>query len=167
MTSVAGRTTAVRAAAERRARDIRAQREAERRRHEAQIDAALADYFEASARAEQIKRDAAQRAAAMVERAEAEASEFSGNARRAIRRLRDLGQTNADISKATGLSVGAVRVAAADAESRDTPADHAHSAAAEQADDASALPAETADGPSVAEIGALRAYADSNSNRSS
>lgn len=110
---MAGRTTAVRAAAERRARDIRAQREAERKRREAQIDAALADFFEASTRAEQIKSDAAQRAAALLDRAEKEAAGLWRDSSRAIRALRDLGQTNAEIAEATGLSVGAVRTAAA------------------------------------------------------
>jgi hypothetical protein len=156
---MAGRTTAVRAAAERRARDFRAQREAERRRHEAQVDAALADFFEGSARADQIKRDAAQRAAVVVERAEVEAAEFSDDACRAIRRLRDLGQTNAEISDATGLSVGAVRAAVADvgagADSSAQPvATHGNGGD-------SAAPAETADkGPITAGSGPVRSPGD-------
>lgn len=156
---MAGRTTAVRAAAERRARDFRAQREAERKRHEAQVDAALADFFEGSARADQIKRDAAQRAAVVIERAEVDAAEFSDHACRAIRRLRGLGQTNAEISDATGLSVGAVRVAAADVGAgADTSAQPivTHGSGGN-----SAPPAETAQsGPIAAGGGAERAHVD-------
>ena len=156
---MAGRTTAVRAAAERRARDFRAQREAERKRHEAQVDAALADFFEGSARADQIKRDAAQRAAVVIERAEVEAAEFSDDACRAIRRLRDLGQTNAEISDATGLSVGAVRAAAADV---GAGADSSAQPVATYGNGGdSASPAETTEtGPITVGSGAARAHAD-------
>ena len=156
---MAGRTTAVRAAAERRARDFRAQREAERKRHEAQVDAALADFFEGSARADQIRRDAAQRAAVVIERAEVEAAEFSDGACRAIRRLRDLGQTNAEISDATGLSVGTVRAAAADVGAGAVSS--VQPVATHGSGGDSASPAETAEtGPIAAGSGAARSSAD-------
>jgi hypothetical protein len=122
------------------------------------LDAALADFFEGSARADQIRRDAAQRAAVVIEHAEVEAAEFSNDACRAIRRLRDLGQTNAEISDATGLSVGAVRAAAADVGAGAVRS--AQPVATHGSGGDSAPPAETAEtGPSAAGSSAARSSA--------
>lgn len=111
---MAGRTTSARAAALRKARDVRAEREAKRARAEARIDAALADFFEASAQAEKIEGDAVEKAAQLMRAAEKEAGAVKRSAAAAIRVLRDLDQTNAQISEMTGLSVGAVRMMAAE-----------------------------------------------------
>lgn len=111
---MAGRTTSARAAALRKARDVRAEREADRARAEARIDAALADFFEASAQAEKIEGDAVEKAAQLMRAAETEAGAVKRSAAAAIRVLRDLDQTNAQISAMTGLSVGAVRMMAAE-----------------------------------------------------
>lgn len=165
---MAGRTTAVRAAAERRARDIRVQREALRKRREAQIDAALADFFEASARADQIKRDAAQKAAALLDRAEKEAAKLRDDASRAIHTLRGLGQTNAEISEATGLSIGAVRTAAMRGEEGSAADGSEGPTERRPSGGASAVPAEAATGvPSSAMSNAGSAWPDSSSDGTS
>jgi hypothetical protein len=106
------RRTSARAAALRQAREAKALRDAERLVREQRIEAALADYFESAGRAGQIRADGQRRAEKVIADAEASAAESDVAARRAIRKLRDLEQTNAEIAGLCGLSVMAVRAMA-------------------------------------------------------
>lgn len=106
------RTRSARAAALRQARQAKARRDAERLVREQRIEAALADYFESAGRAGQIRADGRQRAEKIIADAEVSAAESDVAARRAVRALRDLGQTNAEVAELCGLSVTVVRAMA-------------------------------------------------------
>src|SRR5580693_8032775 len=98
-----------RAEAIRRAHEAKAQRDAERMRREAQIEAALADYYQATAEAERIRSAAARRAEGVIAEAEKAAAEPLGAARDAVRRLRDLLGGNAQVAELCGISAATVR----------------------------------------------------------
>ncbi|MEU9891120.1 hypothetical protein [Sphaerisporangium sp. NPDC051011] len=106
------RTTSRRAAALRKAREAKAARDAERLMRERQIEAALADFFESWGRAEQIRQEAGHRAKKILDYAEREARQADIDAGEAIRALRKLDQTNAEIAELCGLSVPIVRAMA-------------------------------------------------------
>ncbi len=108
------RTTATRAAALRKAREAKAAQDAERLRREAEIEQALADFYEAAGRAAQIRHAAQQRADKAIADAEQHARQVDAEAGRAVRRLRTLGQTNAQIAQLCQISVAAVRSMAND-----------------------------------------------------
>jgi hypothetical protein len=105
---------ASRAAAVRAAREAKAARDAERREREARIESALADFYEASGLAEQIRAQARQRADKILTDADEEAAGADQDARRAVRELREIGQTNAEIAELCGISVPVVRTMASE-----------------------------------------------------
>ncbi|WP_424534237.1 hypothetical protein ACOZ38_28500 [Sphaerisporangium viridialbum] len=106
------RTTSRRAAALRKAREAKAARDAERLMRERKIEAALADFFEGSGRAEHMRQEANHRAKKILDDAEREARQADAEAGDAIRALRQLDQTNAEIAELCGLSVPVVRAMA-------------------------------------------------------
>ena len=103
------RGSSARAAALRRAQQAKAGRDAERVLRERQIEIALADWFEATARAERIVDEARRKAAAVIEAGEHAAAEPAGEAREAVRRLRELTGSNGEVAVLCGISVAAVR----------------------------------------------------------
>jgi hypothetical protein len=103
------RGSSARAAALRRAQQAKAGRDAERVLRERQIEIALADWFEATARAERIGDEARRKAAAVIEAGGHAAAEPAGEAREAVRRLRELTGSNTEVAALCGLSVAAVR----------------------------------------------------------
>ncbi len=106
---MARRGRARRADAERQARAAKAARDAERQQRERRIEAALADYYEARARLEGI-RDAAQaRADAVLADGERAAAGPAAAVHAAIRVLRDLCDTNAEVAELCGLTAAEVR----------------------------------------------------------
>jgi hypothetical protein len=103
---------ASRAAAVRAARDAKAARDKERQLREARIESALADFYEASGLAGQIRAQAQARADKILADAEEDAAAADRDARQAIRGLREIGQTNAEIADLCGVSVAVVRAMA-------------------------------------------------------
>jgi cell division septum initiation protein DivIVA len=119
------------AAAVRRAHQVAAGRIEALREHEAAITATLIGYFEAKARADKIRADAQARTARLIqaadekaarcteqaheagrlvtEQAEKDAADYDTKVGQAVRRLRDLGETNAAVASMTGLSQAVVR----------------------------------------------------------
>jgi hypothetical protein len=106
---MAGRTTAVRAEALRKARELRVARELERKQLDDQLDAALADLLESSSKAQSVRENARARADELIAKGEVEAVGFEMEAAKAVRLLRKLGQTNAQIAEFCGVSVGGLR----------------------------------------------------------
>lgn len=98
-----------RAAAVRAAQEAKARRDAERLRRERMVDGALADYYEATARAGAVREQARVRAERLVEQAELAAAEPERAARAAVLRLHDLGETREQIADLTGLRLAEVR----------------------------------------------------------
>lgn len=109
------RTTSNRAAAVRRAREAKAARDAERLLREQQIEQALVDFYEAVGAAEKIRQDAQRRAERILADAEDGARQADSAAGRAVRTLRGLEQTNAEISELCGISIAIVRAMANEA----------------------------------------------------
>ncbi len=103
------RRTSVRAAAIRRAHEAKAQRDAERLARERAIEAALADYFEASERAAAIRAEAQRKADKILADAEAAAGTPETAGRDAVRRLRELTGSHAEAAGLCGLTVVTVR----------------------------------------------------------
>jgi hypothetical protein len=106
---MARRSTGSRAEAVRRARELRAAREAERARLDDLVEAGTAALLDALLEAQRVR----ERAKAVAEKAiadgEASAVEFERKAAESVRALRELNVTNAEIAELCGLSVGAVR----------------------------------------------------------
>lgn len=103
------RRTSIRAAAIRRAQEAKAQRDAERIAREREIEAALADYFEAVGRAAEIRIDAQRKADKLLAEAE-QAAVVPGQAiGAAVSRLRTLTGSHADVASLCGLTLPAVR----------------------------------------------------------
>lgn len=98
-----------RADAERQARIAKAARDATRATHERAIEKALADYFEARARAEAIKTAARARAEAALADGERTAAESMTAICAAIRTLRELCSSNAEVAQLCGVPVADVR----------------------------------------------------------
>ena len=88
---------------------VRAERDAQRLALENAVDAAVADFFEAAAGTAEILEEAKRRAAALIASAQAAAAGSRQTARDAIRQLRDLGETQADIAALTGLPAREIR----------------------------------------------------------
>jgi hypothetical protein len=98
-----------RADAERQARAAKAARDATREAHERAIEKALADYFEAQARAVAIRTAARVRADAALADGERAAAESMTAVCAAIRTLRGLCGSNADVAGLCGVAVADVR----------------------------------------------------------
>lgn len=103
------RSSGRRADAERQARIAKAARDATREANERAIEKALADYFEAQARAEAIRTAARARADAALADGERAAAESMTAVRTAIRTLRDLCSSNAEVAELCGVPVADVR----------------------------------------------------------
>jgi hypothetical protein len=101
---VGRRGSSARAAALRRAQQAKAGRDAERVLRERQIEIALADWFEATARADRIRDDASRKAAAVTEAGEHAAAGPAGEAGDAVRRLRELTGSNGEVAALCGAS---------------------------------------------------------------
>jgi DNA-directed RNA polymerase specialized sigma24 family protein len=106
-------TTGSRARALRRARAAQAPAEARRQARQRGVEAALAAYFEAADQAERIRRTAAARAQRILAGAELAAGVHDAEAGRAVWRLRELGEANAEIARMCGTTVAKVRAMAA------------------------------------------------------
>lgn len=98
-----------RAEAIRRAHEAKAQRDAARKQHEADIEAALADYYQATAEANRIRSAAQRKADTTLADAERAATGPDKAARNAVRRLRDLVGGAAEVAELCGISAAAVR----------------------------------------------------------
>lgn len=98
-----------RAEALRRAQEAKAQRDAERAEREALIEAALADYYQATAEAERIRDAARVKADAVVAAGERSAADSVAAARDAVRRLRELLGGNAEVAQLCGITIATVR----------------------------------------------------------
>ncbi len=98
-----------RAEALRRAHEAKAQRDAARKQHEADIEAALADYYQATAEANRIRSAARRKADATLADAERAATGPDQATRDAVRRLRDLLGGTAEVAELCGISAAAVR----------------------------------------------------------
>jgi hypothetical protein len=103
------RSRSRRADAERQARIAKAARDAAREAHERAIEKALADYFEAQARAEAIRTGARARADAALADGERAAAQSMTAICTAIRTLRDLCGSNAEVAELCGVPVADVR----------------------------------------------------------
>ncbi|MGA2830220.1 MAG: hypothetical protein ABSF03_29400 [Streptosporangiaceae bacterium] len=108
---MARRGASARAAALRRAQQAKAARDAVRLRREKDIEAALADYFEATERAERIRADARRKADRLLADAEQAADAPWQTARAAVHRLRALVGTATEVASLCGISVSEVRAA--------------------------------------------------------
>lgn len=106
---MARRTSSVRAAAVRRAQEAKARRDAERLQRERRIEAALADFYESTATAEQLRATARDKAARIIEDGEAVARESDAAARAAVRQLRELVDTHAEVADLCGVPMATVR----------------------------------------------------------
>jgi hypothetical protein len=104
-----------RADAERQARLAKAARDAARQAREHAIEKALADYFEARAQAEGIRAAARARADTALADGERVAAQSMTAACAAIRTLRDLCDSNAEVAELCGVPVADVREALATA----------------------------------------------------
>jgi hypothetical protein len=103
------RGASIRAAAIRRAQEAKAQRDAERLAREQEIEAALADYFEAASRAAAIRAEARRKADKTLTNADAAVLPAEAACRGAARRLRALTGSQADVAELCGLTTAAVR----------------------------------------------------------
>ena len=108
---MARRGSSARAAALRRAQEAKAARDAARLRREKDIEAALADYFEAIGHAERIRTEARRKADRLHADAELAAMAPRHAAIAAVRRLRDLVGTVTEVATLCGISAGEVRAA--------------------------------------------------------
>jgi predicted phage gp36 major capsid-like protein len=98
-----------RAEAIRRAHEAKAQRDAARKQHEADIEAALADYYQAAEEANRIRSAARRRADATLADAERAATAPDRATRDAVRRLRNLLGGAAEVAELCGIGAAAVR----------------------------------------------------------
>ncbi|SRR2546423_8752371 len=106
---MARRATGSRAEAVRRAKELRAAREAQRARLDDQIETQTAALLSAVLDAERVRERAQVTAQKALADGEASAAEFERQAASSVRALRELNLTNAEISDLCGLSVGALR----------------------------------------------------------
>jgi hypothetical protein len=134
-----GRRGTARAEAVRRAHEAKSQRDLERRLLEQRIEAALADYYQATGEAGRIRAAAQRKADGITAAAEQSAAGSVTAARDAVRRLRDLLGGNAEVAELCGITPAKVREylaggAGTGPDSGDSPADR--SATCEDAGDA-------------------------------
>jgi hypothetical protein len=104
-----GRRGTARAEAVRRAHEAASQRDLERRLQEERIEAALADYYQATGEAERIRSAARRKAEGITSAAEQAAAGSVVAARDAVRRLRDLLGGNAEVAELCGITTVKVR----------------------------------------------------------
>ena len=111
------RTKGLRHAALRKAQRAKYERDARRLRHERQVEAALADYFERMALAAAVEQATAAKVAAVEAAAAAEVDEHRRAAGAALRAMLSLGETRTAVAELTGMNLVGLRelVAAADA----------------------------------------------------
>lgn len=98
-----------RADAERQARLAKAARDAAREARERAIEKALADYFEARSQAESVRAAARAKADAALADGEDAAAESMTAVCTAIRTLRDLCDSNAEVAELCGVPVADIR----------------------------------------------------------
>ena len=103
------RALSSRSAAAKRAQAAKAERDRERRERETKIEAALTDYFQATAEAERIRSAARRKAEHLTAGAERAVAGPAAAARDAVRRLKDLLGGTAEVARLCGLPVTAVR----------------------------------------------------------
>jgi len=106
---MARRGSSARAAALRRAQQAKAARDAARLRREKDIEAALADYFEATEQAERIRAEARRKADRLRTDADLAAQVPRQAAAAAVNRLRDLIGTATEVASLCGISAAEVR----------------------------------------------------------
>ena len=106
---MARRGSSARAAALRRAQQAKAARNAARLRREKDIEAALADYFEATERAGRIRAEGRRKADRILADVDLAAEAPRRAASAAIRRLRDLVGTATEVASLCGISAAEVR----------------------------------------------------------
>jgi len=106
---VGRRGSSSRAAALRAAQQAKAERDAERALREQQVEAALTDFYEATARVVRIRDEAHRKAEGLIAAAEQACGDPAGQAREAVRRLRELIGSTTEVARLCGLSVAAVR----------------------------------------------------------
>jgi hypothetical protein len=117
------RRGSARAEALRRAHEAKAQRDAERLRRELRIEAALTDYYQATAEAERIRSAARRKADGITAEAEQAVARPLAAARDAVRRLRELLGGNTEVAELCGISAAAVREILASGSDLGSPAD--------------------------------------------
>jgi hypothetical protein len=93
----------------RRAQEAKAERDAERALRERQIEIALADYYETTARAQRLRAEANRRAEGILGDAERTVAEPLTAARDAVCRLRELLGGVTEVAALCGLTVSTVR----------------------------------------------------------
>jgi len=118
---MSGRISASRSAALKAAQEAKARRDALRLAHEQMVESALADWFEGTTRAEELRARAKAKAAQILAEAEAAAAQPEAAARRALRMLVGLGEPRDQIAALTGLTLSDVRGALATAEAEGNP----------------------------------------------
>jgi len=106
---MARRGSSARAAALRRAQQAKAARDAARLRREKDIEAALADYFEATEQAERLRAEARRKADRLVTDADLAAETPRQAATAAVHRLRALVGTATEVASLCGISAAEVR----------------------------------------------------------
>ena len=103
------RRGSARADAIRRAHQAKAARDAARQHREAQIEGALADYYQAAAIAGRIRETARRKCEELLAEGERTAEPLDADAARAVRRLRDLLGGITETAQLCGLTAPAVR----------------------------------------------------------
>jgi hypothetical protein len=91
------------------AQQAKASRDAAGALREQQIEAALADYFEAVSQADRVRADARRKADLLLDGAEQAVAEPLVAACDAVRRLRELTGSSSEVASLLGITVAAVR----------------------------------------------------------
>ena len=106
---MARRGSSARAVALRRAQQAKADRDAARLSREKDIEAALADYFEAIGQAEQVRREARRKSDRLLASAELAAQAPLQAARAAVHRMRELLGSATEVGSLCGITASEVR----------------------------------------------------------
>ena len=149
---MSGRISASRSAALKAAQEAKARRDALRLAHEQMVESALADWFEGTTRAEELRARAQAKAEQLLAEAEAAAAKPEAAARRALRMLVGLGEPRDQIAALTGLTLSDVRGALATAE-----AEAERNPVTERVPNQASEPAEAATGTGPAVVAAVDA----------
>jgi hypothetical protein len=115
----------LRYAAIRKAQQAKQERDAKRLRRERQVETALAEYFEHTARFEAIEEATTVKVSELVAAANVALERERAGAAVAVQAMLDLGETRTAVTELTGLTLAAVRglLAVADLPATDTPND--------------------------------------------
>jgi len=116
------RGPSARAAALRRAQQAKAARDADRLRREKDIEAALADYFQATEQAGRIRAEGRRKADQLLTGADRAAHPPEQSAAAAVRRLRDLVGSAAEVAALCGIATSSVRAMIAESARQPGPA---------------------------------------------